>query len=81
MWQDFRWLITGLALAMILIVGLPGLADQLSRQRDARLAEQIAAQLQSPRTWSFTFAGVVYLCSQDPGSGPVAPSYRCVAQP
>jgi hypothetical protein len=62
-------------------LGLPGLADQLSRSRDSELRREILTQMTAPQSWSIVMAGSTYTCTQDQPAVPDRPSYRCAIIP
>jgi hypothetical protein len=61
----------------LLGAGLAGMSDLLSRQRDQQLEREIASLPQPPDSWSFTVAGVTYICDRESPFIPARPAYRC----
>ena len=74
---SIAWVSLVAAILIALVVGLPGIADHMSRSRDAVLASEIAAALRPPLSWTVVLSGVTYGCVRNAGTDPARPSYRC----
>ena len=76
-----------MVVAALIGLGLPGLADRLSVQRDTQLQQSInrlntlvEGLLQPPQSWTMQVGAVTYVCTRQPEATAASPAYACTSQ-
>ena len=76
-----------MVVAALIGLGLPGLADRLSVQRDTQLQASInrlntlvEGLLQPPTSWTMQVGAVTYVCTRQASGTESSPAYVCTSQ-